>query len=882
MNKSVRGISCVLTALLLAGSLSSFVACGSKEQTYDPETRPLKLATEALDGTFNPFFATSATDTEIISMTQIGMLSVDGKGKPSCGENEPTVVKDYTETYLDATGNEIPEAAASSAKYTEYEFLIKNGIKFSDGEPLTIKDVLFNLYVYLDPIYTGSATIYSTDIVGLKAYRAQNEDMGDKTEGEIQNQFYNAANVRIGNLLNYLDDPNKVEQTEQIKKDEEAVKRLLKEEIDDDWNNSIGQLESYQEKYTFTEDWQVYLFLNGIIKKKTDSVGKPVTVPVLNANGEPVLDDEGKPKTQYVVEDTFQKECIADATTQEKIDAYVDEHGATEQQAKEALIKKYCTETVYESNTTTTDQIAEVIRYWVTGSKAIEEFAAEAKSEYYNKLQQDGGLRVPNISGITTRKVTEFDGVKYSESYDVLTIKINGVDPKAIWNFAFGVAPMHYYSSKEVIDEAVWEGANATGFGVKVGNKEFFDTELKATHKTKFPVGAGVYMASDADGGSANGDTFFKNDWVYFERNPYFETVGEGLHNAKIKMLRYNVIKTDGLLQQLEAGTVDYGEPNASVDNTNDVAKIKHLTAIPYKTNGYGYVGVNPKHVPNIYIRRAIMKAMDISAIIDTYYGGELAERINRPMSTTSWAYPKGVGVYTGGDDKWANLESVFLKNEGDDETIYDTTEIMNLLRKANCTFDSDGKAYDEKGKPLTYTFTIAGESQDHPAFEMFKTAERVLEKCGFTITVNTDVSALTKLAKGQLQVWAAAWSSTVDPDMYQVYHKDSKATSVNNWGYDVILNDLEDKYATEKEIIDKLSIKIDEGRSTLSQTERKQIYAEALDLVMQLAVELPTYQRNDLAVINTKVIDLKTVNRDKESLVYTGVLGRIWEVNYV
>lgn len=868
MNKSVRGIACMLTGLLAASTLAGFAGCGKDEQqSYNPEERPLVLATEALDGTFNPFFATSATDTEIISMTQIGMLSVDGGGQPSCGEDEPTVVKDYTVNYIGSDGATLTEDKADQAKYTEYEFLIKNGIKFSDGTPLTIKDVLFNLYVYLDPIYTGSATIYSTDIVGLKAYRAQDPAMSEMTEGEIQGRFYDAAKNRINDVLEYLDEPAEVELTAQIEKDIETVKKLLKEEIESDWNNCVGQLESYEEKFTFTEDWQVFLYNCGIIRKDVDSVGNPV----LN-NG------------KYVVDDTSARAWIEAETTQDKIDAYIGNHpGATAEIAKEALIKAVCMDVVFESNTTTETQIADVIRYWMTGSRAIEEFAAEAKSNYYSNLQQDGGLKVRNVSGITTRKTNSFDGVDYKDSYDVLTVKINGIDPKAIWNFAFGVAPMHHYSTKSVIDAAVWEGVDATGFGVKVGDKDFFDNELKATRKTKFPVGAGVYMASDADGVNANGDSFYNNQWVYFERNPYFETVGEGLNNAKIKKLRYNVIKTDGLLQQLEAGTVDYGEPNASVDNTNDVSKIEHLTAISYKTNGYGYVGVNPKHVPNIYIRRAIMKAMDIDAIINTYYGGKLAERINRPMSTTSWAYPKGVQVYAGnGTDEFSDLNSVFIRNAGDQVATYYTTEIEELVAMAGYEVRADGKAYNAEGDSLTYTFTIAGESQDHPAFEMFNTAKVVLEKCGFTITVNTDVSALTKLAKGQLQVWAAAWSSTVDPDMYQVYHKDSKATSVNNWGYDVILNDIAGKYTTEMEIIDELSALIDEGRNVLSQEKRTEIYAKALDKVMELAVELPTYQRNDLAVINSKVIDLKTVNQDKKSLVYTGVLGRLWEVNYV
>jgi peptide/nickel transport system substrate-binding protein len=276
------------------------------------------------------------------------------------------------------------------------------------------------------------------------------------------------------------------------------------------------------------------------------------------------------------------------------------------------------------------------------------------------------------------------------------------------------------------------------------------------------------------------------------------------------------------------------------------------------------------------------MKAMDISAIIDTYYGGDLAERIYRPMSTTSWAYPSGVGVYAGNEYGVGDLTSIFLGKDDNGEDVYDTAEIHTLVKMGGYEMGADGKYYNSKGESLTYTFTIAGESQDHPAFEMFQTAKAILNSCGFTITVNTDVDALTKLATGALHVWAAAWSSTVDPDMYQVYHKDSNATSVNNWGYDVILNDLTGRYSTELEIINNLSKKIEEGRKTNSKTERTAIYAEALDLVMELAVELPTYQRNDLAVINKNVIDLKTVNRDPKTLVYSGVLGRIWEVNYL
>ena len=162
----------------------------------------------------------------------------------------------------------------------------------------------------------------------------------------------------------------------------------------------------------------------------------------------------------------------------------------------------------------------------------------------------------------------------------------------------------------------------------------------------------------------------------------------------------------------------------------------------------------------------------------------------------------------------------------------------------------------------------------------MFIAAEEILESYGFVVTVKNDPSALKKLATGNLEVWAAAWSSTVDPDMYQVYHKDSNATSTKNWGYDTIFADQDGKqFYDEQQIIEDLSKLIDEARETTVQSKRADIYGEALDLVMDLAVELPTYQRND-CVAYTTVIDANSLNQDPNA--FSGVIDRLWELNYV
>ena len=332
------------------------------------------------------------------------------------------------------------------------------------------------------------------------------------------------------------------------------------------------------------------------------------------------------------------------------------------------------------------------------------------------------------------------------------------------------------------------------------------------------------------------------------------------MHNAKIKRMTYTVVASSQIINALVTGRIHFGAPNATEANIKELGRYKQLANKQYWTNGYGYVGVNPKYVPDIEVRRAIMKAMDTASIIRNYYTESLADVIYRPMSNISWAYPEGVGEH----------ENIAFTTE--------KSEIQELVESAGWKKGNNG-IYQKNGKTLKLTFTIAGDTTDHPAYSMFEEAASFLRDCGFDITVTTSINALKSLATGALEVWAAAWSSTIDPDMYQVYHKDSTATSTKNWGYQTIFADTTGQFDEEQEIINDLSDLIEQGRQTINQEERKAIYADALDKVMELAVELPTYQRKDLVVYNKNVIDGKTLNQNPSAT--SGVYDRLWEVNY-
>ena len=183
------------------------------------------------------------------------------------------------------------------------------------------------------------------------------------------------------------------------------------------------------------------------------------------------------------------------------------------------------------------------------------------------------------------------------------------------------------------------------------------------------------------------------------------------------------------------------------------------------------------------------------------------------------------------------------------------------------------------KNEPIEITLTVAGETYDHPAYATFLKASEILNAKGIKTTVVNDARALYKLASGGLAVWAAAWTSTVDPDMYQVYHKDSRATSVLNWGYDYLITE-DQATAEEDRIINDLADLIDAGRETINQAERAEIYREATDLVMDLAVEFPLYQRSDMYVYNKNVIDASTFYPDPTP--YMSPIAEIWKVSFI
>jgi len=286
VKKIFKGLICAGLCSTLA--LGGLIGC-NKSEHRDTETAPLKLAIGAKDGNFNPLFYTAANDGTIANMTQASLLTADADGKLAYGENYPTVALDYRETYYDKNGAETGTSDGRDIKgygdnngSTAYEFVIKNGVKFSDGIDLTVMDVLFNFYVYLDPLYSGSATIYSTKIQGLAAYTKQDPNASDDTPQGDLSKYYAIARQRIDDVIRWSDGETTI--TDQIAADRDTVKELYKKELESDWNNITTNWKQDYKNYFFTEAWQAFFFMEGMANVQKYTNLEDPEHPIRNAD----------------------------------------------------------------------------------------------------------------------------------------------------------------------------------------------------------------------------------------------------------------------------------------------------------------------------------------------------------------------------------------------------------------------------------------------------------------------------------------------------------------------------------------------------------------------------------------------------------------------
>jgi peptide/nickel transport system substrate-binding protein len=447
-----------------------------------------------------------------------------------------------------------------------------------------------------------------------------------------------------------------------------------------------------------------------------------------------------------------------------------------------------------------------------------------------------GGKGVPNIAGIV--KVDDY----------TVEVTVNGFSAPAVYSIlGIQVTPLHYYG-----DVAKYDYAN-NRFGFDFGDLS------KQESLTATPMGAGAYKYIKYD-----------NRVVYFEANEYYY---RGC--PKIKEIQFKETASAEVASAVQTGTADAGELSGSRKRFEEVASYNSngeitgdkITTSKVDNLGYGYIGMNADTInvagepgsnasKNLRKGLATVLAVYRNVAIDSYYG-EAASVINYPISNTSWAAPQptdedykvafstdvnGNPIYTADmtpEQKYAAAE----------------TAALAFFEAAGYTVAGGKLTAAPEGAKLSYEVIVPGDGTgDHPAFAILTGAQASLAKLGMELKINdpADSNILwDTLDAGTQELWTAAWGVTIDPDMYQIYHSSGV---VGEGGSD------SNHYHIRDAALDQLIV---DARKSDDQNYRKAIYKQALDIIIDWAVEIPNYQRQNCVIFSTQRINIATITPD-------------------
>ena len=694
----------------------------------------LVLADTGFEGKFSPFFAASSADQHVIDLTNIALLGADRKGemilKGIEGETREYNGTDYT--YYGPADCEVTENADGTVTYA---INMRDDLVFSDGTPITIDDVIFNLYVYMDPTYDGSATLYSMPIAGLDDYRSSMT----------------------------------------------TLSKLIAEAGEDNTDNSL-----------FTAE---------------------------------------------------QQKAFWDA---------VNEGGAAFAQE----IVDYCVSAGYAADS---NDVATAASAWgfdglAADATAKDFFLAIAENYDWNFASMEAETAGSALSDLIPADVYAYSTTGVATGADVdtvpgivktgdysMTITTTELSNSMIYQLQLPIASLDYYGDRSLYDY------DNHSYGFKKGDLS------KVRSVTSNPMGAGAYTFNK-----------YSDGVIYLDANPSYYQGEPAAKHVNMKETQ-EADKITGV----QAGTIDISDPSYSLEAANQIATINGgnsdldgsvITTRLMDFRGYGYialsaenvkVGNDPASEESKDLRKAIMTV--IAAYrdegINSYYG-DTASVINYPISNTSWAAPSVT------DDGY----KIAYSTDVDGNEIYTSdmsgdTKYAAALQAALGYFEAAGYTVENgqvtaapAGAKMEYTVNIgASGNGDHPSFQVLTNAAAALKTIGFTLTVNDLANAsdlYSSYQSGVAEGWVAAWQSTNDPDMYQLY--DSKG-STNYYQ----INDAE---------LDEL---IEAARQTTDQDDRKAMYKEAMEIILDWGVELPVYQRSESAIFSSERIDTATIPND-------------------
>jgi peptide/nickel transport system substrate-binding protein len=380
-----------VAALGLTALLASCGGGGSSGGTTTVSDTPLVYATEDLNGKFSPFTGESAYDIAVSDMVvgdglvmadRVGVLvykGIDGETRSYNGNN-------YT---YDGIAN-VTETYNAAADTTTYNFKLRTGVKFSDGQVMDADDVIFSLYVFCDPSYAGNTTLGSLPIQGLKAYRTKTTDEVYERYSAIANAILAAGPDKPGAGSGYTADQ---------------------------YNSFFG---------LYTRSWKDYA--QKIINYCVNNYGADAAA----ISGLPLATTPGLQVALGMMDWGFGRPNDDGSFTSAVLGKSWD------------MVSNFPTVDDYYHEFVAAYGTLEAF----AGVELIDSDADDPVGDAVNAFISEYGTKDASMAGVVIDSITGIRKVNQNE----VEIVIDGVSSAAIYRFSFQPAPLHYYGSEALYD----------------------------------------------------------------------------------------------------------------------------------------------------------------------------------------------------------------------------------------------------------------------------------------------------------------------------------------------------------------------------------------------------------------------------------------------
>ena len=467
------------------------------------------------------------------------------------------------------------------------------------------------------------------------------------------------------------------------------------------------------------------------------------------------------------------------------------------------------------------------------------------------------GLAGSSILGMDAYRAGTADWIEGIQKLDDTHLRV--LSSRSGPRLKIPIAPLHYFGD---VSEYDYENHH---FGFPKGDLSM----VRA--RTDRPLGAGPYRFVS-----------YENGVVTLEANPYYFRGEPKTKTVIVTATAENARTPEGIL----SGSVDITSPPyqkkalKTVMTANGYDRISGpvIAIRTYDYTGFGYIGINAGLVrvgddPGSEASKALRKAFATlfsvyrEEAVEDYYG-DTAKVIEYPISKTASAAPKPTDPdYRTAFSADAEGKPIYNTNMTPEEKEAAALQAaLGFFEKAGYTVEDGRLTAAPEGAFLEYTFTYTGDGiGDHPAALLCRKAKTALGEIGMTLNIEDPKDSgpfWDQLAAGQIQMWAAAGGHLNDLSM--PYFADAKNgpssgpgmnpaggpdQNVNNNGFGIADPDLDEK--------------ILEARTITKNDLYKAAIREGLDIVLDWAVDIPFYQRQNAVFFSAERVDADTFPKE-------------------